>query len=155
MWHTQCVYLCVCVSRLTYPWGQRNHPQEADRFRWQTAAVSSSSHCPFPSQTVKGSFCVKSKYQIQCPKLFFMSFHKYPPARTRQSACCCGHNACRSCSSASPPNRSPASHTASPAGRQDKGLHTDLNLFNSIRSLSIKVLSFAAMLLWCIMTWLW
>lgn len=36
------------------------------------------------------------------------------PARTRGSACCCVHSACRWCASASPPGLSPACHTASP-----------------------------------------
>lgn len=41
------------------------------------------------------------------------------PARTRRSVCCCERNAGRWCFSASPPGRSPASRTASPAGSED------------------------------------
>lgn len=42
-----------------YPSDRQSHLQAGDRSLWQTAAVSSSSHYPSPSQTVKTSFCVK------------------------------------------------------------------------------------------------
>lgn len=43
------------------------------------------------------------------------------PARTRGSVCYFEHNACRLCFSASPRGLSPASHTASPAGKKSAG----------------------------------
>lgn len=36
-----------------YPWGQQSPRQGDDRYRWQTAAAASSSHCPSPWWTVE------------------------------------------------------------------------------------------------------
>lgn len=50
------------------------------------------------------------------------------PARTTRSVCCCERSACRWCFSASLPGLSPASRTASPAGRKSmRTLHGSNN----------------------------
>lgn len=106
------VSLCVTL----YLWAHWNLPPAADRFLWQTEVDGFFSRCPSlspPAGKKLPSFTVThSLHKRTCISVWLFCV---VPARTSGSACCFLCNACRWCSSASQPNRSPASHTASAA----------------------------------------
>lgn len=71
----------------------------------------------------------RSSYSDLNNSLRSLTTHSTVPARTSGSVCCSWCNVCRWCSSASRPNRSPASHTASTAA--DGGEKKTLDIYNS------------------------
>lgn len=75
-----------------------------------TGQTHLSAHTHRNTYTSSQQMCVCSDHAL-CPLNHGVSL----PARTSGSACCSWCNVCRWCSSASRPNRSPASHTASAA----------------------------------------